>query len=92
MGRRGRAAGRPRGRAWRPRRRPTDPAPYDRATVVGNGYAQQCLRWPPTPAPPAPRTGDLPPVPTLLLAGDRDLSTPLPWAREQAAHAPRAGS
>jgi pimeloyl-ACP methyl ester carboxylesterase len=67
----------------------TDPAPYDRATVVGNGYAQLCLRWPPTPAPAAPRTGDLPPVPTLLLAGDRDLSTPLPWAREQAAHAPQ---
>jgi pimeloyl-ACP methyl ester carboxylesterase len=66
----------------------TDPAPYDRATVVGNGYAQLCLRWPPTPAPPAPRTGDLPAVPTLLLAGDRDLSTPLPWAREQAAHTP----
>jgi pimeloyl-ACP methyl ester carboxylesterase len=66
----------------------TDPAPYDRATVVGNGYAQLCLRWPPTPAPPALRTGDLPPVPTLLLAGDRDLSTPLPWAREQAAHTP----
>lgn len=65
-----------------------DPSPYDRATVVGNGYAQTCLRWPPTPAPPAPATGDLPPVPTLLLAGDRDLSTPLPWAREQAAHTP----
>jgi pimeloyl-ACP methyl ester carboxylesterase len=65
-----------------------DPAPYDLATVVGNGYAQLCLRWPPTPAPPAPRTGDLPAVPTLLLAGDRDLSTPLPWAREQAAHTP----
>jgi pimeloyl-ACP methyl ester carboxylesterase len=67
----------------------TDPAPYDRATVVGNGFAQLCLRWSPTPAPPAPRGADLPPVPTLLLAGDRDLSTPLPWAREQAAHAPR---
>jgi pimeloyl-ACP methyl ester carboxylesterase len=67
----------------------TDPAPYDRATVLGNGFAQLCLRWPPTPAPPAPRGADLPPVPTLLLAGDRDLSTPLPWAREQAAHAPR---
>ena len=67
----------------------TDPAPYDRATVAGNGFAQLCLRWPPTPAPPAPRDADLPPVPTLLVAGDRDLSTPLPWAREQAAHAPR---
>ena len=65
----------------------TDPAPYDHATVVGNGFAQTCLRWPPTPAP-APVGDDLPPVPTLLLAGERDLSTPLPWAREQAAHTP----
>ncbi len=67
----------------------TDPAPYDHATVVGNGFAQTCLRWPPTPAPAPPRSGDLPPVPTLLLAGDHDLSTPLPWAREQAAHTPQ---
>jgi pimeloyl-ACP methyl ester carboxylesterase len=66
----------------------TDPAPYDRATVAGNGFAQLCLRWPPTPAPAAP-SGDLPPVPTLLLAGDRDLSTPLSWAREQAARTPQ---
>jgi pimeloyl-ACP methyl ester carboxylesterase len=68
----------------------TDPAPFDRATVIGNGVAQTCLRWPPTPEPAQPRTVDLPNVPTLLLAGDRDLSTPLPWAREQAAHSPGA--
>ena len=67
----------------------TDPAPFDRATVTGNGLALTCLRWPPTPAPEAPATGDLPAVPTLLLAGDRDLSTPLEWAREQAAHTPQ---
>jgi pimeloyl-ACP methyl ester carboxylesterase len=66
-----------------------DPAPFDRATVTGNGLAQTCLRWPPTPGPPAPRSGDLPPVPTLLLAGGRDLSTPLAWAREQRAHTPK---
>ena len=66
----------------------SNPAPFDRATVIGNGLAQTCLRWPPTPAPAQPRSGDLPPVPTLLLAGGRDLSTPLPWAREQAAHTP----
>ena len=65
-----------------------DPAPFDQATVTGNGLILTCLRWPPTPAPPQPRTADLPNVPTLLLAGDRDLSTPLPWAREQAAHSP----
>jgi pimeloyl-ACP methyl ester carboxylesterase len=66
-----------------------DPTPFDRATVTGNGLVLTCLRWPPTPEPPAPRTSDLPPVPTLLLAGGRDLSTPLPWAREQAAHTPQ---
>ena len=65
-----------------------DPTPFDRATVVGNGLAQTCLRWPPTPGPQPPSNGDLPPVPTLLLVGDHDLSTPLPWAREQAAHTP----
>jgi pimeloyl-ACP methyl ester carboxylesterase len=32
----------------------------------------------------------LPAVPTLILAGDRDLSTPLEWAREEAARAPLA--
>jgi pimeloyl-ACP methyl ester carboxylesterase len=67
----------------------TNPAPFDRATVIGNGLIQTCLRWPPTPAPPPSPGGDLPAVPTLLLAGDRDLSTPLPWAREQAARTPR---
>jgi pimeloyl-ACP methyl ester carboxylesterase len=30
----------------------------------------------------------LPDVPTLLLAGDRDLSTPVEWAYQEAAQAP----
>ena len=34
----------------------------------------------------APR--DLPDVPTLLLNGDRDLSTPYEWAEQAAEHAP----
>ena len=83
----GRAPRRPRGRV-RKAAASVDPSPYDRATVLGNGFIQTCLRWPPTTAPPALGKGDLPPVPTLLLAGDRDLSTPLPWAREQTAHTP----
>jgi pimeloyl-ACP methyl ester carboxylesterase len=67
-----------------------DVLPFDRATAGGNGIALTCLSWPPTPAPPAPRAGtSLPPVPVLLLAGDRDLSTPLEWARQEARLAPR---
>jgi hypothetical protein len=64
-----------------------DPAPFDRATSIGNGLIQTCLRWPPTPRLPAV-AGELPAVPTLLLAGERDLSTPLAWARRQAARTP----
>jgi pimeloyl-ACP methyl ester carboxylesterase len=68
---------------------PADVYPFDRATAAGQGIAQTCVRWPATPdRPPAPG-GDLPPVPVLLLAGDRDLSTPLEWARAEAARAPR---
>jgi pimeloyl-ACP methyl ester carboxylesterase len=50
---------------------------------------QTCLNWPVTP--PAAEAGIhsmLPRVPVLLLAGDHDLSTPLEWAREEAARAP----
>ncbi|MGN6170540.1 MAG: alpha/beta hydrolase [Solirubrobacteraceae bacterium] len=65
--------------------------PFSRATAYDNGLAQGCLQWPST-APPPVRDGDprreLPPVPVLLLAGERDLATPLSWAREEAAKAP----
>jgi pimeloyl-ACP methyl ester carboxylesterase len=66
---------------------PAQTWPFDRATAAGNGFIRTCLYWPPTPAPPvlaAPRT-PLPRVPVLLLAGGRDLSTPLAGARAQAA-------
>jgi pimeloyl-ACP methyl ester carboxylesterase len=66
--------------------------PFDRATATGNGLAQGCVDWPPT-RPPVVADGDpdrpLPSVPVLLLAGERDLSTPLAWARAEAAMAPR---
>lgn len=66
--------------------------PFDRATATGNGLAQGCLAWPVTNPPQVPggaATARLPPVPVLLLSGERDLSTPLPWARAEAAMAPR---
>ena len=62
--------------------------PFDAATADGNGFVRQCLPWPRTPDAPLPRTGHLPNVPTLLLAGSRDLSTPLPWARQELRQAP----
>jgi pimeloyl-ACP methyl ester carboxylesterase len=63
--------------------------PYDRATMVGNGALQTCRQWPPMATASAPRPRELPPVPVLLLAGDHDLSTPLEWARREAAVAPQ---
>jgi len=57
--------------------------PFDRATVTGNGIMQQCLFWPPTPPTPQPPAGARITAPALILAGDRDLSTPLPWPRAE---------
>jgi pimeloyl-ACP methyl ester carboxylesterase len=66
---------------------PNAPYPYDTETATGNGVVRQCRFWPPTgPAPTLP--ADLPDVPTLLLAGTKDLSTPLEDARAEASHAP----
>ncbi len=65
--------------------------PFDRATAHGLGDTENCLEWPATvpPAVPAGRAAAmLPRVPVLLLAGNRDISTPLAWAREEAAKAP----
>jgi pimeloyl-ACP methyl ester carboxylesterase len=61
--------------------------PYDQRTATGNGVVRQCRFWPPA-GPPAKLPADLPNVPALLLAGTKDLSTPLEDAREEAAHAP----
>jgi len=63
-------------------------SPFTRAVARGNGFVKTCLYWPPTPAPPQPGAVALPPVPTLLLAGDRDMSTPLAWAKQEARLAP----
>jgi pimeloyl-ACP methyl ester carboxylesterase len=62
--------------------------PFDRATALGNGLVRQCLLWPPSAATPAPPEGArLPNVLVLLLAGDRDLVTPIELARYEAAGA-----
>jgi pimeloyl-ACP methyl ester carboxylesterase len=62
--------------------------PFDRATAVRNGFQQQCLHWLPSePTPPA-AAARLPNLPVLFVVGDRDLSTPLEWARREAALAP----
>lgn len=71
---------------------PAELGPFDRASAEDNALAQNCLRWPATSPPalgePAAST-PLPAVPVLLLAGERDLSTPMAWARQEAALAPR---
>jgi pimeloyl-ACP methyl ester carboxylesterase len=69
---------------------PDEFAPFGPATSLGTGSTVACERWPATAGiapPPAP--GPLPAVPTLLIAGTRDLSTPLTDARRELARAPR---
>jgi pimeloyl-ACP methyl ester carboxylesterase len=66
--------------------------PFDAATATGTGSVITCLLWPPTPVPAATvhaRHSPLPPVPTLILAGQEDLETPLAWAEHEATLAPR---
>jgi pimeloyl-ACP methyl ester carboxylesterase len=60
--------------------------PFDAATATGNGFVRQCLPWAPTPPTPLAHGKLL--VPTLLVNGDHDLSTPLAWARRQLALTP----
>jgi pimeloyl-ACP methyl ester carboxylesterase len=62
--------------------------PFEPETAVEQGIIQGCRHWPaarPNPRPPYSRLT----MPVLLINGDRDLSTPLEWAREQAARTPR---
>ena len=57
--------------------------PFDARTVLDNGFVRQCLPWTPTAPTPLPHGKLL--VPTLLVNGNHDLSTPLAWAREELA-------
>jgi pimeloyl-ACP methyl ester carboxylesterase len=69
--------------------RDRDVWPFDRATARRNGFLLTCLYWPVTPAARQPPRGAKLTVPTLLLNGDRDLSTPLVWARHEVSLTPR---
>jgi pimeloyl-ACP methyl ester carboxylesterase len=62
--------------------------PYEPKTTVEQGIVAACRNWPPARPNPAGRHHTLT-MPVLLLAGDRDLSTPVQWAIEQAARTPR---
>jgi pimeloyl-ACP methyl ester carboxylesterase len=64
--------------------------PFDRRTALHNGFLSSCLEWPSEDIRVPPASGRLPSVPTLMLAGARDLSTPLGWSREELRHAPWA--
>jgi pimeloyl-ACP methyl ester carboxylesterase len=70
------------------RRIPADSLyPFDRATAASIGFITQCLPWPPTP--PTPAASGKITVPTLLVNGSHDLSTPLEWARQELKLIPR---
>jgi pimeloyl-ACP methyl ester carboxylesterase len=61
--------------------------PYTAQIAAAQGFTKTCLEWPVVP-PSTDPSGALPDVPTLLLNGDADLSTPLQWAQAEAALAP----
>lgn len=64
--------------------------PFDRETAATNGLIETCIHWPESGREPPSLPRELPDVPVLLLNGERDLSTPLAWARREAALAPDA--
>jgi pimeloyl-ACP methyl ester carboxylesterase len=63
--------------------------PFRPEDTAQQGIAAFCRLWPPSRPNPRPSNQELV-MPVLLIAGDRDLSTPLEWAREVAAKAPHS--
>jgi pimeloyl-ACP methyl ester carboxylesterase len=73
----------------RDRLTPAQTWPFDADTATGLGTLLSCLNWPQEPVPPSPPADrPLPPVPVLLLGGDRDVATPLTELYREAAMAP----
>lgn len=64
-----------------------DAWPFEPETAIEQGIIQGCRHWPPSRPNPRPPHSQLT-MPVLLVNGDRDLSTPVEWAREQAARTP----
>ncbi|MEZ5123546.1 MAG: alpha/beta hydrolase [Solirubrobacterales bacterium] len=65
-------------------------APFDPFTSAHNGLVDTCRRWPATDVAPAPEPGPLPQVPTLIINGAWDMSTPVEGARQEAARSTTA--
>lgn len=63
--------------------------PFPPATAGAQGVVAECRYWPPARPDPVP-PGNRLTMPVLLLAGQLDLSTPLPWAEQEAAQIPHA--
>ena len=82
--------GPPPGRGSPPQGAAVDRAlPFDRTTALfASATVQLCSRWPSAPAEPAIQDGPFPAAPTLVLAGEDDLRTPLESARRIAARIP----
>jgi pimeloyl-ACP methyl ester carboxylesterase len=64
--------------------------PFERATASQSGAAGSCIHWPVTGLDRARSTEPVPDVPTLILAGTRDVRTPLENADEVGALLPRS--
>jgi pimeloyl-ACP methyl ester carboxylesterase len=67
---------------------PDDTWPFEPRATVDQAFVSGCRYWPrsrPNPEPPRRRLT----MPVLILNGDRDLSTPVKWAHDQAAITPR---
>lgn len=65
-------------------------SPFPRKTVAAMSTSAYCRGWPQSPTAPAIDQGPLPNIPTLALAGDLDLRTPVAWAERAIAGNPRA--
>lgn len=63
--------------------------PFPPSTAGEQGIVAECRYWPPARPDPIPPPGPLT-MPVLVLAGSLDLSTPLPWAQQEAAEVPHS--